>query len=155
MPDLYNPAAAKTGASSTDNVTVSNEMKTFLKTTFDGVRSNKRTNALHSAVLSELLKDYPKYKKYTWKFEYTLIGNPYGEENHKFKIDIIGLDNEGTPKIAILCKGINSNYGKNAHNYTNCTIGESARIMGSDYNTVEKIMFVSIYPRVAPLFKRW
>ena len=126
-------------------------LETFLKTTFFDVRSAKRTDALHNALLSELLKKYPKYKKYNWKFEYNLRGDAYGGT---FKIDIIGLDNEGIPKLAILCKCNNSNIGKNIYNFSNTTIGEAARLMYSKYK-FEKILFVSVYPRKAPLFKKY
>ena len=127
-----------------------NILKTFLETTFVDVKSTKRTDKLHTAVLSEFLRKYPKYKKYNWKFEYNLRGDAYGGT---FKIDIIGLDNEGITKIAILCKCNNSNIGKNIYNYTNTTIGESARLMYSEYK-FEKILFVSVYPNKAPLFKK-
>ena len=126
-----------------------NELKTFLKTTFVAVRSAKRTDALHNALLSEFLKKYPKYKKYNWKFEYNLRGDAYGGT---FKIDIIGFNNIGVPKIAILCKCNNSNIGKNIYNFSNTTIGEAARLMYSEYE-FEKILFVSVYPNKAPLFK--
>ena len=126
-----------------------NILKTFLETTFVDVKSTKRTDKLHTAVLSEFLRKYPKYKKYNWKFEYNLRGDAYGGT---FKIDIIGLDNEGIPKIAILCKCNNSNIGKNIYNFSNTTIGEAARLMYSEYE-FEKILFVSVFPKKAPLFK--
>ena len=126
-----------------------NILKTFLETTFVDVKSTKRTDKLHTAVLSEFLRKYPKYKKYNWKFEYNLRGDAYGGT---FKIDIIGLDNEGIPKIAILCKCNNSNIGKNIYNSSNTTIGEAARLMYSEYE-FEKILFVSVFPKKAPLFK--
>lgn len=129
---------------------IMNKIKTFLKTTFIDVRSAKRTDALHNAILSELLKKYPKYKKYNWKFEYNLRGDAYGGT---FKIDIIGLDNEGIPKIVILCKCSNSNIGKNIYNLANTTLGEAARLMYSEYE-FEKILFVSVFPNKAPLFRK-
>ena len=80
-----------------------NELKTFLKTTFVAVRSAKRTDALHNALLSEFLKKYPKYKKYNWKFEYNLRGDAYGGT---FKIDIIGFNpfQEFSLRIAIILR---------------------------------------------------
>ena len=127
-----------------------NKIKIFLKSTFVDVRSAKRTDELHNAILSELLKKYPRYKKYDWKFEYNLRGDAYGGS---FKIDILGFNKNGFPKIAILCKCNNSNIGKNIYNFTNTTIGESARLMYSEYK-FEKILFVSVYPRKAPIFKK-
>ena len=127
-----------------------NKIKIFLETTFFDVRSKKRTDELHNAILSELLKKYPQYKKYNWKFEYRLKGDAYGGI---FTIDIIGLDNEDIPKIVILCKCSNSNIGKNIYNLANTTIGEAARLMYSEYE-FEKILFVSIFPNKAPLFKK-
>jgi hypothetical protein len=125
-----------------------NNLEIFLETTFVNVRSSKRTDKLHTAVLLELLKKYPKYEKYNWKFEYKLRGDAYGGT---VKVDIIGLDNEGIPKIAILCKCCNSSVGKNIYNFSNTTIGESARLMYSNYE-FEKILFVNIAPNEAPLF---
>jgi hypothetical protein len=121
----------------------------FLTTTFVDVRSARRTDELHDAILSELLDKYPRYKKYKWEFEYNLKGDAFGGA---FKVDILGFKN-GLPKVAILCKCNNSNIGKNIYNFTNTTIGESARLMYSEYK-FEKILFVSVYPRKAPLFKK-
>ena len=57
-------------------------------------------------------------------------------------------------KVCILAKAMNSNVNKNIKNYANTTIGETARLAFAPDLNLEKILFVSILPRVAPRFKK-
>tara|TARA_Y100000296_G_scaffold85652_1_gene122254 strand:- start:768 stop:1367 length:600 start_codon:yes stop_codon:yes gene_type:complete len=126
-------------------------LQQFLKTTFTNVRGKKRTDALHDAILSKLKKEYPKYKNYDWEFEVSLDGDSYGG---KFKIDILGVNKTTGKIVVILCKCNNSNIGKNIYNMANTTLGESHRLLdGPLENKIEKILFISIFPNVAPNFK--
>lgn len=120
----------------------------FLKTAFQNVRSSKRTDVLHEAVLDQFTKNYPDYSKYEWKFEDRIKRDGYGGT---FDIDIIGYV-KGKPKIAILCKCINSNYGKNSKNYANTTLGEAYRAVYAEGIKFDKIIFVNIYPTICPSF---
>lgn len=124
-------------------------LSTFLKTTYVNIRSAERTDALHSAILEELKLKYPKYNEYNFEFE-VRVPDSYGG---KFKVDILGTNKITGKKVVILCKCNNSNIGKNIYNSANTTIGESARLMysGDEY---EKILFISVFPSVAPLFKK-
>jgi hypothetical protein len=126
------------------------DIKTFLKTAFQNIRSSKRTDVLHEAVLNQLIQNYPDYDKYEWRFEERIKKDGYGGT---FDIDIIGFL-KGKAKIAILCKCINSNYGKNSKNYANTTIGEAYRLVYAEDVKIEKAIFVNIYPTICPSFDK-
>ena len=122
----------------------------FLTTSFQNVRSSKRTDELHKVLLDEILNANPDLAEYTWKFEYQLKEDAFGGT---FDIDIAGFDADGDIRVAILAKAINSNVNKNIKNYANTTIGEAARLYyAPGCNSIEKILFVSVLPRVAPRF---
>ena len=122
----------------------------FLTTSFQNVRSSKRTDELHKALLNEILNQNPDLAEYDWKFEYQLKEDAFGGT---FDIDIVGFDADGDMRVAILAKAINSNVNKNIKNYANTTIGEAARLYyAPGYNSIEKILFVSVLPRLAPRF---
>jgi hypothetical protein len=122
----------------------------FLTTSFQNVRSSKRTDELHKALLNEILNANPEMAEYRWEFEYQLKEDAFGGT---FDIDIVGFDAEGVMKVAILAKALNSNVNKNIKNYANTTVGEAARLYyAPGCNTIEKILFVSVLPRLAPRF---
>ena len=123
----------------------------FLQTSFQNVRSSKRTDDLHEVLLSEILSRNPQWHGMVWKFEYKLPVDAFGGT---FDIDIAGFDIEGNLKICILAKAMNSNVNKNIKNYANTTIGEAARLAFAPDINLEKILFVSVLPRVAPRFKK-
>ena len=122
----------------------------FLTTSFQNVRSSKRTDELHKVLLDEVLNANPEWAEYDWKFEYQLPVDGFGGT---FDVDIAGFS-KGELKIAILAKAINSNVNKNIKNYANTTIGEAARIMFAPNIEMEKVLFVSVLPRVAPRFNK-
>ena len=122
----------------------------FLQTSFQNVRSSKRTDDLHDVLLSEILEKKPQWRDLNWKFEYKLC-DAFGGT---FKIDIAGFKNCGELKVCILAKAMNSNVNKNIKNYANTTIGEAARLAFAPNINLEKILFVSVLPRVAPRFKK-
>jgi hypothetical protein len=125
-------------------------LENFLTTSFQNVRSSKRTDELHKVLLDEILNANPDLAEYTWKFEYQLQEDAFGGT---FDIDIAGFDADGDIRVAILAKAINSNVNKNIKNYANTTIGEAARLYyAPGCNSIEKILFVSVLPRVAPRF---
>ena len=125
-------------------------LEDFLTTSFQNVRSSKRTDELHKVLLDEILNANPDLAEYTWKFEYQLQEDAFGGT---FDIDIAGFDADGEIRVAILAKAINSNVNKNIKNYANTTIGEAARLYyAPGCNSIEKILFVSVLPRVAPRF---
>lgn len=125
-------------------------LEDFLTTSFQNVRSSKRTDDLHKALLDEILNANPDLAEYTWKFEYQLQEDAFGGT---FDIDIAGFDADGEIRVAILAKAINSNVNKNIKNYANTTIGEAARLYyAPGCNSIEKILFVSVLPRIAPRF---
>jgi hypothetical protein len=124
-------------------------MQAFLQTSFQNVRSSKRTDEFHNALLDEVLNANYSWADYTWKFEYQLPVDGFGGT---FDIDIAGFDAEGNLKVAILGKAINSNVNKNIKNYANTSIGEAARIMYAPNIDMEKVLFVTVLPRVAPRF---
>jgi hypothetical protein len=126
-------------------------LRDFLKDTYKNVRGSARTDALHDAILHELKTEYPKYNDddYEWVFEHNLSGDAYGG---KFKVDILGKNKTTGKWVAILCKCNNSNIGKNIYNMANTTLGESMRLLDGE-NEFEKVLFVSVFPRMAPLFK--
>ena len=123
-------------------------METFLETSFQNVRSSKRTDDFHTALLDEVLNANPEWAEYDWKFEYQLPVDGFGGT---FDIDIAGF-RDGELKVAILGKAINSNVNKNIKNYANTSIGEAARIMYAPDVIMEKVLFVTVLPRVAPRF---
>jgi len=133
--------------------TTDNMIFQFLETSFQNVRSSKRTDELHNALLCEFLKNNPDYTHLNWKQEYRLQKDAFGGT---FDIDIVGLDDDGNIKVAILAKAMNSNINKNIKNYANTTIGESARLYYAPNVTqhIEKILFVSVLPMVAPRFNK-
>ena len=123
----------------------------FLQTSFQNVRSSKRTDDLHDVLLSEILVKNPQWQGMEWRFEYKLPLDAFGGT---FDIDIAGFDLEGKLKVCILAKAMNSNVNKNIKNYANTTIGEAARLAYAPNIELEKILFVSVLPRVAPRFKK-
>ena len=131
------------------NTVQTNPMETFLETSFQNVRSSKRTDEFHNALLDEVLNANNEWAEYNWKFEYQLPVDGFGGT---FDIDIAGFDTEGNLKVAILGKAINSNVNKNIKNYANTSIGEAARIMFAPNVEMEKVLFVTVLPRIAPRF---
>ena len=123
----------------------------FLQTSFQNVRSSKRTDDLHDVLLSEILAKNPQWRGMNWRFEYKLPLDAFGGT---FDIDIAGFDLDGNLKVCILAKAMNSNVNKNIKNYANTTIGEAARLAYAPNVELEKILFVSVLPRVAPRFKK-
>ena len=123
----------------------------FLQTSFQNVRSSKRTDDLHDVLLNEILVKNPQWQGMDWRFEYKLPLDAFGGT---FDIDIAGFDLEGKLKVCILAKAMNSNVNKNIKNYANTTIGEAARLAYAPNIELEKILFVSVLPRVAPRFKK-
>ena len=121
-----------------------------LATNPDYMRSSKRTDDLHDVLLSEILEKKPQWRDLNWKFECKLC-DAFGGT---FKIDIAGFDTDDNLVVCILDKAMNSNVNKNIKNYANTTIGESARLAFIPNNKLEKILFVSVLPRVAPRFKK-
>ena len=124
-------------------------METFLETSFQNVRSSKRTDEFHNELLNEVLNANHDWAEYDWKFEYQLPVDGFGGT---FDIDIAGFDSEDNLKVAILGKAINSNVNKNIKNYANTSIGEAARIMFAPGVEMEKVLFVTVLPRIAPRF---
>ena len=120
----------------------------FLSTSFQNVRSSKRTDELHKVLLDEVLNNNSDWAEYDWQFEYQLPVDGFGGS---FDTDIAGFMN-GELKVNILAKAINSNVNKNIKNYANTTIGEAARIYYAPGVELEKVLFVSVLPRVAPRF---
>lgn len=127
-----------------------NTLETFIETSFQNVRSPKRTDNLHKVLLDEILNNNNAWAEYDWKFEYKLPIDGFGGT---FDIDIAGFE-DGILKVAILAKAINSNVNKNIKNYANTTIGEAARIYYAPGVELEKIIFISVLPRIAPRFKK-
>jgi hypothetical protein len=125
-------------------------MKTFLQTSFVNVRSSKRTKIFHRALLDEVLNINPAWAEYDWKFEYQLPVDGFGGT---FDLDISGFVGQEL-KVVILGKAMNSNISKNAKNYANTTIGEAARLMYAPNVNLEKVLFISVFPRLAPRFKK-
>ncbi len=127
------------------------QLAEFLTTSFQNVRSSKRTDDLHDVLLSEILASNPQWQGMEWRFEYKLPLDAFGGT---FDIDIAGFDLDGNLKVCILAKAMNSNVNKNIKNYANTTIGEAARLAYAPNVELEKILFVSVLPRVAPRFKK-
>jgi len=120
----------------------------FLTTSFQNVRSSKRTDELHKVLLDEVLNSNSDWAEYDWQFEYKLPVDGFGGT---FDIDIAGF-RDTELKVAVLAKAINSNVNKNIKNYANTTIGEAARIFYAPGVEIEKILFLSVLPRIAPRF---
>jgi hypothetical protein len=125
-------------------------MKTFLSSSFQNVRSSKRTDELHTVLLAEVLEANPQWAGYDWQFEYRLPVDGFGGT---FDIDIAGFVN-GELKVAVLAKAMNSNVNKNIKNYANTTIGEAARLTYAPGLDLEAVLFVSVLPRTAPRFNK-
>ena len=125
-------------------------METFLETSFQNVRSSKRTDEFHKELLNEVLNANSEWAEYTWQYEYQLPVDGFGGT---FDIDIAGFVN-GELKVAILGKALNSNINKNIKNYANTSVGEAARLMFAPNLNLEKVLFVSVLPRVAPRFNK-
>ena len=125
-------------------------METFLETSFQNVRSSKRTDEFHTVLLDEVLNANPEWAEYDWQYEYQLPVDGFGGT---FDIDIAGFQN-GQLKVAILGKALNSNINKNIKNYANTSVGEAARLMFAPDLQLEKVLFVSVLPRVAPRFNK-
>jgi hypothetical protein len=123
-------------------------LQSFLQTSFQNVRSSRRTDKLNQIILDEILNSNPELAEYDWKFEHRLLEDGF---KGTFDIDIAGFLN-GELKVAILNKALNSNINKNIKNYSNTSIGESARLMYAPNVNFENIMFVTILPRNAPVF---
>ena len=122
-------------------------LPSWLHTTFQNTRSSKRVDELHRVCLLDLLDTHPEWSEYSPVFE-KQINDGYGGT---FNIDICLMEGDCI-KVAILIKAINSNVLKNLKNYANTTIGESARLMYSP-TPPESVLFLSIQPRIAPMFK--
>jgi hypothetical protein len=125
-------------------------MQTFLETSFQNVRSSKRTDEFHKVLLDEVLNANPDWAEYDWQYEYQLPVDGFGGT---FDIDIAGFMNDEL-KVAILGKALNSNINKNIKNYANTSVGEAARLMFAPDIEMEKVLFVSVLPRVAPRFNK-
>lgn len=125
-------------------------METFLETSFQNVRSSKRTDEFHKELLNEVLNSNPNWADYDWQFEYQLPVDGFGGT---FDIDIAGFQN-GELKVAILGKALNSNINKNIKNYANTSVGEAARLMYAPELNLEKVLFISVLPRIAPRFNK-
>ena len=99
------------------------------------------------------MRNNPDHTHLNWRQEYRLQKDAFGGT---FDIDIVGLDDNGYIKYAILAKAINSNVNKNIKNYANTTIGEASRLFYAPIvnETIEKILFVSLLPRTAPRFNK-
>ena len=136
-----------------DISTTDNMIFNFLETSFQNVRSSKRTDQLHDALLTQFLETYPELKSLHWRQEYKLQKDAFGGT---FDIDIVGLDDNGYIKYAILAKAINSNVNKNIKNYANTTIGEASRLFYAPIvkEKIENILFFSLVPRTAPRFNK-
>lgn len=121
----------------------------FLTTSFQNVKSPKRTKILHKVLLDEILNSNPDWAEYNWDYE-VVIKDGWGGT---FQVDIIAYDSNGDIKIIILDKAYQSSVTKNMKNFSNTTIGESTRAFYSPLcKNIEKILFVSVMPRVAPIF---
>ena len=125
-------------------------METFLETSFQNVRSSKRTDEFHKVLLDEVLNANPQWAEYDWQYEYQLPVDGFGGT---FDIDIAGF-RDSELKVAILGKALNSNINKNIKNYANTSVGEAARLMYAPDIILEKVLFVSVLPRVAPRFNK-
>ena len=95
----------------------------FLQTSFQNVRSSKRTDDLHDVLLSEILEKNPQWRDLDWRFEYKLRQDGFGGT---FDIDIAGFEgadmfNTGSLKVAILAKSKSLNHSKFFSNISEAT----------------------------------
>lgn len=136
-------------------------LKEFLKTSFQKVRSPRRTTKLHRALLDDILNIKPEWRIYEWKIEVRDENGKQIEPEYllrpdgycgSFKIDIVGLS-DGKPKIILLIKSIQTSVTKNIKNYANTPVGEAARVMFAPGNEIEALYFITVLPRVAPRYK--
>ena len=125
-----------------------NELSTFISKSFQNVRSSKRTEELHLAVLKYLYYNDPSLARFDVKFEYTMPD----AFNGTFTVDIALFENKKLHTV-VLCKALNSNINKNQKNLANTTIGEAARLCYSP-TPPSKVIFVSVMPEIAPRFNR-
>ena len=122
----------------------------FLKTSFLNVRSPKRTKKFHKVLLDEVLNSNLAWAEYDWQYEYKL---PVDGFSGTFEIDIAGFVN-GELKVVILDKAINSSINKNIKNFANTSVGEAARLMFAPNLNLEKVLFISVLPRICPRFNK-
>ena len=125
------------------------ELERFIKTSFQNVRSSKRTDELHKAIVAEFIAKRPDLSSLKVEYEYSLGCDGYAGT---FKVDIAFVDHKGHIKVAILCKALNSNVNKNIKNYANCSVGEAARCMFA-LDPPDEVFFITVLPRQAPRFK--
>lgn len=126
------------------------ELQDFLSVSFQNVRSSKRTDEFHKVLLDEVLNTKPDWAEYDWEFEYMLPEDGFGGT---FDVDIAGFVG-GQLKVVILGKALNSNINKNVKNYANTSVGEAARLMFAPGLNLEKVLFISVLPRIAPRFSK-
>lgn len=110
------------------------------------MRSSKRTDKLHKAVVEYLYYQRHDLVNYDVEYEYKIPDSWGGT----FKVDIAFL-HLGLVKKIVLCKALCSNINKNIKNYANTTIGEATRIYGID-NDIDEVIFVTVLPEIAPQF---
>lgn len=132
------------------NILNNHKMENFLRTTFQNVRSKKRTKVLHKELLDDVLNANHALAEYDWKFEYHL---PVDGIKGTFDIDIAGFMN-GEFKVAILAKALNSSINKNVKTYASISIGEAARLMFAPDLNLKKVLFITILPRISPRFNK-
>ena len=121
-------------------------METFLETSFQNVRSSKRTDEFHNELLNEVLN-----ANHDWAelLEVWSINFPWMDSVALLDIDIAGFDSEGNLKVAILGKAINSNVNKNIkENYANTDWYSTDHHVCSCVE-MEKVLFVTVLPRIA------
>ena len=149
-----------------------NTLSKFIPVTFQRPRSSKRTDFLHACLVNEFIKDYPQYGDLTWTYEqkipdaynYDKDGNELprvksgknkGKYKRTFKVDIVGYDKDGVPRVIICAKGLNNNVLQNLFNYMNTTLGESDRLLyGPHENDIEKMYFVTVFPNKTAYFTK-
>jgi hypothetical protein len=121
----------------------------FISSSFDSTRSSERTDRLHKAIVELLLIARPELKELDIQYEYK-YPDAYG---NTFKVDIAFFNSDGSCRLVVLDKALNSCVQKNIKNYGNCTLGESARLMFAE-SPPEEILFVTLAARVTPKFTR-
>ena len=119
----------------------------FINTSFLGVRGTQRTDNLHTALVELLISQRPELKDLEVKYEYN-YPDSYGGV---FKVDVAFLNPDGTCRLILLDKALNSSVGKNIKNYGNTTVGEAARLMYTEQAPAE-VLFITVAPRIAPCF---
>ena len=123
-------------------------LEEFIKTSFQNVRSNKRTDLLHKAIVAEFLAKRPDLAACSVEYEYEI---PHDGYLGTFNLDIAFVGPEGDIEVAILVKACNSNVNKNIKNYANTSVGEAARCMFA-IDPPKQVFFVTLLPRKAPRF---